>query len=185
MLWNKDIPKIGVKDAAGRETLVELIAGAYRGTRAPAPPPDSWAVNPANAVAIWHMTIPAGGEWVVPAAAVQGINRFLYFFSGDSISLAGREIQARHGLHLDASREITVRAGEKPAMLLLLQGKPIGESVAQYGPFVMNTRAEIEQAFADYQRTHFGGWPWKTSEPVHDRARGRFARHADGKEEIG
>jgi hypothetical protein len=66
---------------------------------------------------------------------------------------------------------------------LLLQARPIGEPVAQYGPFVMNTRAEIQQAFEDYQRTGFGGWPWGDSAPVHAQAEGRFARHADGRVE--
>ena len=65
----------------------------------------------------------------------------------------------------------------------MLQGRPIGEPVAQYGPFVMNTRAEIEQAFADYRRTGFGGWPWPTDDPVTTREAGRFARHADGRVE--
>jgi hypothetical protein len=45
----------------------------------------------------------------------------------------------------------------------------------------MNTPAEIRQAFADYQRTRFGGWPWPTEAPVHPRGEGRFARHADGR----
>ena len=47
----------------------------------------------------------------------------------------------------------------------------------------MNTRAEIQQAFADYQRTGFGGWPWPSDGPVHPRDEGRFARHADGRVE--
>jgi hypothetical protein len=63
----------------------------------------------------------------------------------------------------------------------VLQGRPIGEPIAQYGPFVMNTAAEIEAAFADYRRTQFGGWPWPSDDPIHPRDAGRFARHADGR----
>jgi hypothetical protein len=48
----------------------------------------------------------------------------------------------------------------------------------------MNTQTEIQQAFADYRKTQFGGWPWPNREPVHSPDKGRFARHADGREEI-
>ncbi|MDX5320959.1 MAG: pirin family protein, partial [Bacteroidota bacterium] len=66
---------------------------------------------------------------------------------------------------------------------LFLQGKPINEPVAQYGPFVMNTQEEITQAFREYQRTQFGGWPWPRRDNVHAQTKGRFAIHADGKVE--
>ena len=64
-----------------------------------------------------------------------------------------------------------------------MQGRPIGETVAQYGPFVMNTQQEIMQAMQDYRRTQFGGWPWKDNDPVHGAENRRFARYPGATED--
>jgi len=63
---------------------------------------------------------------------------------------------------------------------LLLQGKPIDEPVAKYGPFVMNTEEEIQKAMEEYRLTQFGGWPWPYPDNVHDRSKGRFAKYPSG-----
>jgi redox-sensitive bicupin YhaK (pirin superfamily) len=108
----------------------------------------------------------------------------LYFYEGESLSLSGYDLNAYHGAEVDASIDLELKNGPKNAKILVLQGKPISEPVIQYGPFVMNTKEEIYQAFQDYHQTQFGGWPWPKTGQVHDRSHGRFARHADGREEM-
>jgi quercetin 2,3-dioxygenase len=78
---------------------------------------------------------------------------------------------------------VPIIAGDTVCEFLLLQGRPIGEPVAQYGPFVMNTQQEIMQAMQDYRRTQFGGWKFQDAAPVHGNAPERFARYPDGREE--
>jgi len=181
MLWREAIPKLGFSDAAGHNTLVELIAGQLGDSRAPAPTPESWAADPENHVAIWLITLDAGAEWQLPAA-VPGLNRNLYFFKGDTLWVEGEQVSNTHSIKLIADQAMELKNGNETAQLLLLQGRPINETVAQHGPFVMNTPEEIRQAFADYRQTEFGGWPWPNAEPDHG-TRGRFARQADGREE--
>ena len=121
-------------------------------------------------------------EWTLPPAT-QGVNRTLYSFQGNTVDLGGTPMPLNSMARLRADASITIRNNNSEAEFLLLQGKPIGEPVVQYGPFVMNSRAEIQQAFEDYQRTGFGGWPWPADDPVFPRTQGRYARHADGKVE--
>ena len=108
----------------------------------------------------------------------------LYFHRGQRVGVGDGTLDVNTAalVKSDAPLELENK-GDIVAEILLLQGRPIGEPVAQHGPFVMNTRSEIEQAFMDYRRTQFGGWPWKTDAPVHPRGQGRFAIHADGRRE--
>jgi hypothetical protein len=96
------------------------------------------------------------------------------------VRIDDQELEASTGAVVRAEAAVRVAGGPYGAEALVLQGRPIGEPVAQYGPFVMNDKAGIEQAFADYRATGFGGWPWPTDDPVHARDAGRCARRPDG-----
>ena len=124
-----------------------------------------------------------GAKWTWPAAKGEGTQRVLYFFRGSSAQLAGQEVKSPSAVQVRADASVELVAGGEGAEFLLLQGRPIAEPVAQYGPFVMNTQAEIMQAMQDYRRTQFGGWKWKDPAPVHGHEPKRFANYPDGRVE--
>ncbi len=183
MLWHDTIPEIIVKDDKGLSSEIAIIAGKWEDTSAPSPAPNSWAADDTHEVAIWTIKMPAGATLQLPVASAAA-HRTLYFFKGEGLTINARSIPSYHLAEVEAEAPLTLHnSGAETAELLLLQGQPINEPVVQYGPFVMNTQQEIRQAMQEYQVTQFGGWPWSKPDPVHDKARGRFAQYADGTEE--
>ncbi|MGZ3451945.1 MAG: pirin family protein [Polyangiales bacterium] len=180
MLWNEDIPRRTVTDSEGRATELAVVAGTYADAKAPPPPPRSWAARADTDVAIWTLKLAPHARFTVPAASHEKTRRTLYFFEGQSLTIAGKRLDAHAGVEVRADQPIEIVNGETESELLMLQGRPIGERVVQYGPFVMNKEVEIQQAMMDYRRTQFGGWPFPSAAPTHPRDAGRFAKHADG-----
>jgi len=178
MFWDRDVPRV---EPAGGVT-VTLVAGTLDARTPPAPPPASWASRADADVAIWTVRLEPGARWTLPPAR-RGSNRRLYLHHGAALSIGTEDVPGHRWVDVDAQAAPPLEARDGVVEFLLLQGQPIGEPVSQYGPFVMNTRDEVAQAFADYQRTQFGGWPWPTNDPVHPRDAGRFARHVDGRVE--
>jgi redox-sensitive bicupin YhaK (pirin superfamily) len=182
MLWDGDTPRVRHADAEGHLTEVTVIAGALAGQVPAPPPPHSWASRPEADVAIWHIRMEAGARWTLPAAAGPDTVRTLYVFEGHELRIDGQEVAGSTGSVVRADRDIELDTAGG-VEVLLLQGRPIGEPVAQYGPFVLNDEAGIEQAFADFRETQFGGWPWPDDGPVHGTDPQRFARRPDGTRE--
>lgn len=183
MLWSEDIPVYKLADENGKFIEINVIAGKIGEVTPPTPAPDSWAVEPENEVAIWTIKMEAGAQWEIPAASID-VNRTLYFYKGATLTIDGTEVSAYNSVEIKADEKLMISNGNSESYLLMLQGKPIQEPVVQYGPFVMNFEAEIQQAFLDFRRTEFGGWPWPRHDQVHPRNKGRFAKYDDGTEEI-
>lgn len=182
MFWREDIPTVRHIDEQGFATDVVVVAGQLNEAQGLPPPPHSWAHQADSDLAIFTIRMDPGAKWTLPKTLHAGTHRRLYAFAGQGLKHAGQTLPQRSVIDVVAQDDFELHnQGTDRVELLMLQARPISEPVAQYGPFVMNTQAEIHQAFEDYRRTEFGGWPWGTSDPVHPRQAGRFARHADGR----
>lgn len=101
-----------------------------------------------------HVRLDPGAEFTQPVPA--DLSSFVYLSAG-SATIGGTYVDRKASVILDDDGDaVTITAGDDGADLLLLAGEPLGEPVARYGPFVMNTRAEIVQAIEDYQAGKMG-----------------------------
>ena len=182
MIWNEQVPRVQHVDENGHTTQIALIAGSLGAVNATVTPPDSWAAPTENAINIWTVSMAPAAQWTLPPTRSE-CSRVLYAFSTQGLTVDDRTVTEPTGVQLRPDAEVLLQNGSTSTELLLLEGMPIGEPVAQHGPFVMNTHQELQQAFSDYQRTGFGGWPWDRNDPISPRTIGRFAIHADGSEE--
>jgi redox-sensitive bicupin YhaK (pirin superfamily) len=128
-----DIPEVKLEEKG----KVRVIAGEYGGTRA------SVSAGATDAT-YFDVHLPAGATF--KHAVKDGYNAFAYVYEG---ALEG--IAEHSAAVFSTEGDVQVKAGAQGARFLLLAGRPLREPVVQYGPFVMNTREEIEQAIRDYQ----------------------------------
>jgi len=180
MLWRNQIPDKISRDQAGRTTEITVVAGELDDAKAPTPPPKSWASRADTHVAIWIIKMAPDATCTLPRSET-GVNRAFYFYRGGSLKIEDVSVQSGHLIELEPGCDVHLRNTGETAQLLLLQGRPIGEPVVARGPFVMNSLDEVQRAFAEYRRTHFGGWPWPSPDPLHQREALRFARYPDGR----
>ncbi|MBF4693515.1 pirin family protein [Fusibacter ferrireducens] len=179
MLWNEEIPKIKKKDEFGKISEIILIAGEFEGEMSAAPAPDSWASEPEHKLSIWVVKMEAHAKLTIENTSAT-LNRSLYLYKGSELMVNASVLKVNHSGQLKPLERIDIQNGSEASEWLLLQGEPINEPVVQYGPFVMNTEQEIHEAYSDYHKTRFGGWPWERPDPVHSRETPRFAKYANG-----
>ncbi|MET0964207.1 MAG: pirin family protein [Noviherbaspirillum sp.] len=136
------IPALPTADGRGE---VRLIAGSLDGRSGP--------FDTLTGVFMSTVTLKAGGAVSFPD--VRGRNVFLYVVRG-TVRVAGEAAQQHHLIELNEDGDSVDIVADSDAVLLFGHADPIGEPVVAHGPFVMNTRAEIQQAARDYMDGKFG-----------------------------
>ena len=142
--------KIPTAESADGLARVRVVAGEALGARA--------VIDTLTPIVYQDWSLEPGADVTLPLSAEQ--RALVYVFDG-AVDLGDAATTAEDGqLALlsdgDHVRLRAARGGSKTARLLLLAGVPLNEPVARYGPFVMNTKEEIEQAFRDYQSGKMG-----------------------------
>lgn len=143
----RDIPPAAIPEYVSPDGVrVRVIAGASHGVEGAVQRPDTEPLY-------LDVHLPAGSRFVQPIAA--GHNAFTYTYRG-SVSIGGVAVPDRHMAILanNGAPDLSVEATED-SRLLIIAGQPLGEPIAQIGPFVMNTDAQLHQAMRDYQAGKF------------------------------
>jgi redox-sensitive bicupin YhaK (pirin superfamily) len=130
----------------GDGASAKVLAGEIAGVRGPVDPGETQPI-------FLDITLAAGGSARVPLP--EGHNAFVYVYEGEGAVGEPGEALARGRVGvLSAGKEVLLSSRDG-ARLILVAGKPLREPVAKYGPFVMNTEAELQQAFADFRAGKF------------------------------
>jgi hypothetical protein len=139
----RDIPAARIPVVPIGKGSVKVIAGHFDGAHGAV---HGGSTDPHY----WDVHLEPGAAFEAPLPADH--NAFLYAYEGEAfVGAEKKPLPHRAAGLLSTGDRVSIVAGEQGARVLVLAGKPIGEPIVQYGPFVMNTREEIEQAIADYQ----------------------------------
>lgn len=139
----EDIPKVSLSNGGS----VKVITGTFEedGKAVQGPIQDI-----TTAPLFLDVNLPADAQFEHPILKEQ--NAFLYVYEGDlEVGDPMRPVPKQAAIILGNGDRLKVKAGAMGAQLIVLAALPLHEPIVQHGPFVMNTRAEIEQAIADYQ----------------------------------
>jgi hypothetical protein len=142
-LSNKDITKVELPNQAG---FVEVIAGEFEGQKGSA--------STFSQMNIYNLKLNSGAEIDLNLAA--DFNTALLVIEGKVIINQTEIVNTNHlALMANDGEKIQIEASEN-SVVLVLSGQPLNEPIASHGPFVMNTREELNQAFLDYNNGKFG-----------------------------
>lgn len=137
-----DVDEIPVVDFVNAK--VKIISGELSGVQGPG--------KPHTGMLYFDISLNVGSDLILPIE--NGWNSFIYVYGG-SVNILDKQISKSHLAVLSQDGDLKLHSKEREANFILVAGEPLNEPVARGGPFVMNTKGEVLQAFSDYQEGRF------------------------------
>ena len=176
-VWAEDIP---VFSEEGRE--VTLYCGSYGGRELYSPNPDSWA-KPENGVRILKVLLEPGASFDLEPVE-DGVTRNVYFVEGKGASIDGTEVSPYLRFKMRPSASLSIRNGDAESEFWILEGRPIGEKQAAFGPVILKDIDEVRASMDDIRIHEFQVWPWGLMDVTNPIDMGRELHRADGSVEL-
>ena len=174
-VWAQD-----VKTASGDGWTAKVICGSFGGESATSPSGLSWSHGD-NGVRIVRFAMEPGSKLEIDPA-VEGASRNLYFVSGKDATVMGVPVEAENRLKILENREVSIENGGEPSVFWLLEGRPIGQKMASFGPVYLPTLKEVRAGLDEIRLNEYDEWPWGVIDRAQPVGTGRFIRYPDGTE---
>ena len=172
-IWSEDIPIIEKEGVT-----VTLYCGDYEGRSIYSPNPNSYA-SAENRVRIMKVIISPGTTFSLDALT-DGVDRNVYFVSGQNAKMDGTDAKPNLRYKMKRMTDLEIVNGQEESEFWILEGKPIGEKQAAFGPVILKDLDEVRASMDEIRIKEFQEWPWGLMDVTNPIDMGRELHRADG-----
>ena len=172
-IWSENIPVF-----TDGEKEITLYCGTYGGRSLYSPNPGSWAKGE-NSVRIMKAVLQPGASFSLDALP-GGVDRNVYFVSGKDAVMDGTRIKPNLRFKTVRETSINIVNGEEKSEFWILEGRPIGEKQAAFGPVILKDLDEVRSSMYEIRVNEFKEWPWGVMDVTNPLDMGRELHRPDG-----
>lgn len=174
-VWRDQVPTY-----ADDGVTVKVVCGRFRDADVRSPSPQSWA-DGSHGVRILRIEMEPGATFTLDPGS-EGANRNIYYISGTDAEFCGSRVEAETRIKMSPSMEVPIRNGNSPSVIWVLEGEPIGQKMASFGPVTLGTEKEVRAALEDIRKNEYPEWPWDVVDKAQPLGSDRFIAYPDGTE---
>ncbi len=175
-VWKEDIPIV-----EGDGWRAQILCGRFAGKETESPNEISYA-RIENGVRIIRFVLEPGAT-VHMDPAMEGANRNLYFVSGKDAKVCDIDVKSYNRLKFSHKGEFSIVNGSEESVFWLLEGRPIDQRMAAFGPVILEDLQDVRTALDEIRMNEFLEWPWDVIDKAQPLGTERFIRYKDGTED--